>query len=291
MAKFQPPDLNRPKKKKGSSFKSKPNPLARPKSSEAGSGDLSILPPVARNLSSDTSAVADLAPPSLDTSVGADQAKPVSGASIVIDGLSSETRRVDPELGKKRRRKAAGEIDDDELVPEADPDVEIAARFTAENSAYGVGYPSGAVPSISYADAAAYSDAGGGGVVGEPIAPSYDETALYGGASSGGYYNVPPSSSADGYAQGYPAEGYPDGYPYMQTGEGFSDGEVLMVSGDAYAVHQNAPPLSGPSYPSIPPYENRLPETESPRARDTDCLLYTSPSPRDRTRSRMPSSA
>ena len=27
------------------------------------------------------------------------------------------------------------------------------------------------------------------------------------------------------------------------------------------------------------------------RAHDVDCLLYTSPSPRDRTRSRMPSSA
>ena len=32
-------------------------------------------------------------------------------------------------------------------------------------------------------------------------------------------------------------------------------------------------------------------ETERLNARDKRCLLYTSPSPRDRTRSRMPSSA
>ena len=32
-------------------------------------------------------------------------------------------------------------------------------------------------------------------------------------------------------------------------------------------------------------------ENERHRAQGEDCLLYTSPSPRDRTRSRMPSSA
>ena len=32
-------------------------------------------------------------------------------------------------------------------------------------------------------------------------------------------------------------------------------------------------------------------DTPEKRTRDKDCLLYTSPSPRDRTRSRMPSSA
>ena len=39
--------------------------------------------------------------------------------------------------------------------------------------------------------------------------------------------------------------------------------------------------------------ENEIPDeqTEDLNVTDRDCLLYTSPSPRDRTRSRMPSSA
>ena len=37
------------------------------------------------------------------------------------------------------------------------------------------------------------------------------------------------------------------------------------------------------------PNDNILPVTVEPQ--EVDCLLYTSPSPRDRTRSRMPSSA
>ena len=35
----------------------------------------------------------------------------------------------------------------------------------------------------------------------------------------------------------------------------------------------------------------RLRVIETAQEKDKDCLLYTSPSPRDRTRSRMPSSA
>ena len=35
----------------------------------------------------------------------------------------------------------------------------------------------------------------------------------------------------------------------------------------------------------------QLTPVANPRNRDNTCLLYTSPSPRDRTRSRMPSSA
>ena len=42
-------------------------------------------------------------------------------------------------------------------------------------------------------------------------------------------------------------------------------------------------------HPCLVPYED-LTETEKEYDRNT-CLLYTSPSPRDRTRSRMPSSA
>ena len=39
-------------------------------------------------------------------------------------------------------------------------------------------------------------------------------------------------------------------------------------------------------YKLLPVFANMLPADK-----DMDCLLYTSPSPRDRTRSRMPSSA
>ena len=38
-------------------------------------------------------------------------------------------------------------------------------------------------------------------------------------------------------------------------------------------------------------YERNLELDEEKRAQENICLLYTSPSPRDRTRSRMPSSA
>ena len=40
-------------------------------------------------------------------------------------------------------------------------------------------------------------------------------------------------------------------------------------------------------------HQQEVKETENPiiGAESSDCLLYTSPSPRDRTRSRMPSSA
>ena len=38
-------------------------------------------------------------------------------------------------------------------------------------------------------------------------------------------------------------------------------------------------------------YEKEIKQLEQVKAELKDCLLYTSPSPRDRTRSRMPSSA
>ena len=40
-----------------------------------------------------------------------------------------------------------------------------------------------------------------------------------------------------------------------------------------------------------PPVEDRPQQREQRREQDDDCLLYTSPSPRDRQKSRMPSSA
>ena len=42
---------------------------------------------------------------------------------------------------------------------------------------------------------------------------------------------------------------------------------------------------------SLNEYYRQFPRTEQHAFRDETCLLYTSPSPRDRTRSRMPSSA
>ena len=42
---------------------------------------------------------------------------------------------------------------------------------------------------------------------------------------------------------------------------------------------------------SLNKFENELKEEAKTIANTTTCLLYTSPSPRDRTRSRMPSSA
>ena len=46
-------------------------------------------------------------------------------------------------------------------------------------------------------------------------------------------------------------------------------------------------------FPSRPPAKATLPKliNDSLNIQPNDCLLYTSPSPRDRTRSRMPSSA
>ena len=52
--------------------------------------------------------------------------------------------------------------------------------------------------------------------------------------------------------------------------------------------HQNPPSPSGEPAPPPPPTQNIVTKPVVP---PKTCLLYTSPSPRDRTRSRMPSSA
>ena len=60
--------------------------------------------------------------------------------------------------------------------------------------------------------------------------------------------------------------------------------------------HEGADPPLGVLSPvpiagRVGPAEARLPLSDVDRGRLKDCLLYTSPSPRDRQRSRMPSSA
>ena len=54
-----------------------------------------------------------------------------------------------------------------------------------------------------------------------------------------------------------------------------------------------APPVVTPPVvtPSLTPTPTLTPTVVPTTAQPTTCLLYTSPSPRDRTRSRMPSSA
>src|SRR5665811_911599 len=75
-------------------------------------------------------------------------------------------------------------------------------------------------------------------------------------------------------------------------GRVFADAPLPDLSPDAWRDMWEAAEryiTSGPSRYEFPPGN---PEDKCPLCyQDLDCLLYTSPSPRDRTRSRMPSSA
>ena len=59
---------------------------------------------------------------------------------------------------------------------------------------------------------------------------------------------------------------------------------------DAPAKHQASPLAAVSQHTSKQCHSNRMPMQHC-YSQSTTCLLYTSPSPRDRTRSRMPSSA
>ena len=67
--------------------------------------------------------------------------------------------------------------------------------------------------------------------------------------------------------------------PYVAGGPKTPEGAASILASEAIRkkyLNQRPEPLGGPA---------------ADVARSMDCLLYTSPSPRDRTRSRMPSSA
>ena len=79
---------------------------------------------------------------------------------------------------------------------------------------------------------------------------------------------------------------------------------LLLRSAEARAkalgisVEQALAEMKGETEPTVVSKEPEIEEApaaevkeEAPAAEVKDCLLYTSPSPRDRTRSRMPSSA
>ena len=65
---------------------------------------------------------------------------------------------------------------------------------------------------------------------------------------------------------------------------------VPKVGGEAEPAEKAEPVISTPSLPRIPDQSVATAQTEKVTS-SKPCLLYTSPSPRDRTRSRMPSSA
>ena len=71
--------------------------------------------------------------------------------------------------------------------------------------------------------------------------------------------------------------------------------EVPKPAAEAAKPAAAAPPKPRPKpKPKPPPEPPKAPEDQAPpedMSLPVTCLLYTSPSPRDRTRSRMPSSA
>src|SRR5665811_1394941 len=98
----------------------------------------------------------------------------------------------------------------------------------------------------------------------------------YGGGFRGGYVG---GFRHYGYGGGGFFIGFPYSYPYYSYPPYYSSSAVTM--------------------PSIPPVyieQGTVPKVQALESNKWDycanpCLLYTSPSPRDRTRSRMPSSA
>ena len=72
-------------------------------------------------------------------------------------------------------------------------------------------------------------------------------------------------------------------YVISETGEFPAHYKVLRLDDDG--IYR---PVFGPD-PDLADAERKCGEMNGDRAKN--CLLYTSPSPRDRTRSRMPSSA
>ena len=80
-----------------------------------------------------------------------------------------------------------------------------------------------------------------------------------------------------------------DSYSFLMNNNLFS-GDTLLINGTGRTDFQNG--SSKDAYNSIFNRLLKLPEdTILYPGHDYNCLLYTSPSPRDRTRSRMPSSA
>ena len=69
-------------------------------------------------------------------------------------------------------------------------------------------------------------------------------------------------------------------------------GEVIMKQPDGkYSTTDSSNMIGGDYHTTINASDGTIPEEDIKRYYDIACLLYTSPSPRDRTRSRMPSSA
>ena len=83
-----------------------------------------------------------------------------------------------------------------------------------------------------------------------------------------GFFDVPVPEAATGFEMGTPAAG---SWNMDQTGEF----KFTMTSSKAYNIEINDVTITN----------------SAGRECTSVCLLYTSPSPRDRTRSRMPSSA
>jgi len=79
----------------------------------------------------------------------------------------------------------------------------------------------------------------------------------------------------------------------VQLTQKFEENEVMLrdIPGVISATMISDVPLSGSGSASSFHLEAEPVDSKSVRAAYMSCLLYTSPSPRDRTRSRMPSSA
>ena len=77
----------------------------------------------------------------------------------------------------------------------------------------------------------------------------------------------------------------------LDTELGTWDAEFLSKEITRILGHPFSFPDTGAEYWSNPDFQEPLLPASSSDEQALDCLLYTSPSPRDRTRSRMPSSA